>query len=196
MNFIHFIDKLNLNSVINNGIIVNDCYRGKGILIYPYKTIKFRTHDFEKELINKERENNLLSIYEKWEIVGALKLRQDSKDVIGIKIKLPNSYWPIKVFINIHNHIIAKFTELLDKAKLDGIEYLSNSTLSETRNKIQSSKYILEGVFLVKSNADLLELINLFERAGGGIWGAHSFDCMIEANIQPELIIESHEYVK
>ncbi len=143
-----------------------------------------------------QRRFDELSNDERWEAIGALGLRQNKKEVVGIKIKLPNSYWPIKVFIDIQNEIARKFGDLLDKYESDGIEYGTGSTLSEVVNEIESSRYVLEGAFLVKSKIDLVELMNRFEEAGGGIWDAHSFDCMVESNITPELILKSKEFKK
>ncbi len=82
MDFIHFIDKSNLDSVLKNGFKTNDSYRGKGILIYPNREIFFKTYSTDVELLEDERISNRLSNDEKWEKIGALGLRQNKKNRI------------------------------------------------------------------------------------------------------------------
>ncbi len=187
MNFIHFIDKSKLDSAIKNGIKVNECYRGKGILIYPDKEIRFKTHSTEPELLEDEAHSNKLSNKEKWERIGALALRDRGRTVQAIKFQLSDSHWPMKVFIDLQSPIVKKFAELLNENK--AIQYVSDHSLFEVINNIQSEQYVLEGVFAVKSQIDLTTLVNIFIEADGGIWGAHSFDCMIESDIKPNLIL-------
>ena len=62
MKFILFTDKKKLDSILENGIQVNDCYRGKGILVYPEIDIQFRAPNSESEFINEEKEVNKISI--------------------------------------------------------------------------------------------------------------------------------------
>lgn len=199
MKFIHFIDKAILSSVLKNGIKVNDCYRGKGILIYPDKKIKFKVNRTEKEYLEEEKYVNKLSINEKWKFIGALELQQGDKEVVGLKIKLTDKHYPMKVFVDINEKVAEKFSQLLDEDKSNSIKYNSTATFSEVIKKIKSRKYssnetyVLEGAFIVKSQTALIKLINYFEEAGGGIWEAHSLDCMIELDIEPELILETKE---
>lgn len=194
MNFIHFIDKSRLDSVLKNGIIVNDCYRGNGILIYPENEINFRNYSSEQEMIESEKQSNMLALNEKWERIGALGLRQNKKEVIGIKVQSSNSYWPIEVFIDIKHEIASEFGKLLDEKAVGGIKYSTGDTLSDVIKRIESPRFVLEGSFIVEAENDLKELMEIFQNAGGGIWRAHSFDCMIKTNISPESILEIIEY--
>ncbi|MGH1383528.1 hypothetical protein [Kordia sp.] len=190
MDFIHFIDKSKLNLVLKNGIKVTDCYRGKGILIYPNKEISFKTYSSEPELIKDEKLSNKLSIDKKWEKIGALGLRQNGKTVYGIKVEVPNSCWPLKVFINIQHQIAKEFGKLLDEIDASGIKYLTGETLTEVINRIKSPQFTLEGLFIINSENDLKEFIEIFQKAGGGIWSAHSFDCMIQSDISAKSVKE------
>ena len=187
MNFIHFINKSKLDSVLKNGIKVNDCYHGKGILIYPDKEVSFKTFSFDAEMLDDEKQSNKLTMDKKWEKIGALDLKQNGKTVYGIKIQLSELHWPIRVFIDIQHQIAKKFAKSLGANK--GIQYDSHYSLSEVINNIQSERYILEGSFIVKSEIDLTKLIDYLIESGGGIWGANSFDCMIESDIEPNLIL-------
>lgn len=194
MDFIHFIDKSQLDSVLKNGIKTDDCYRGKGILVYPNGQILFKVNSTDAELIEDEKISNKLSNDEKWEGIGALGLRQNDKEVLGIRIQIPDSCWPMKVFIDIQHDIAAEFGKLLDEKDVDGIQYSTGNTLTEVISQIESSRFVLEGSFIVKEEKDLKELMEIFQNAGGGIWGAHSFDCMIETQLYPNTILEVIEF--
>ena len=183
MNFIHYIDKAKLNSVLKNGIKVNDCYHGKGILIYPNKEIPFETDSLDVDLVEDEKLSNSLSIHEKWEKIGALGLRQNGKTVCAVNIDLPSSCWPLKVFIDINHQIAKELGKLLDAPDLSNIKLISEDTLTEIVTSIESPRYILKGSFIINSEINLIKLMETFQKAGGGIWGAHSFDCMTESDI-------------
>lgn len=195
MDFIHFIDKSKLDSVLKNGIKINDSYRGKGILIYPNREISFKTYSTEVELVEDEKLSNRLSTDKKWENIGALGLRQNGKTVCGIKAELADSCWPLKVFIDIQDKIAKKFGELLDEIDLAGIKYSTgDTTLTQVVNRVDSYRFVLEGSFIVNSENNLKELIEIFQKAGGGIWGAHSFDCLTESDIPAKSLKEIIEF--
>lgn len=195
MDFIHFLNKSKLDLVIKNGIKRDNCYRGNGILIYPNSNIPFKSFSKDVELIEDEKLANKLSNDKKWEKIGALGFRQERETVYGIKLKLTNSYYPLKVFIDIQSEIAREFGKLLDHVKFSGIKFSDgNTTLTKFINKISSSRFTFEAMFIVNSENDLKKLIELFKRAGGGIWGAHSFDCMIELDIPTDFFKEIIEF--
>lgn len=109
-------------------------------------------------------------------------------------VELRNEHWPIIVFIDIHHQIANKFGEFLNESSLPGIQYASGNTLSEVVNSIKSPRFVLEGAFTVSSEKDLMELMEIFQKAGGGIWGAHSFDCMIHSGIAADSIVKVIEF--
>lgn len=195
MNFIHFINKTELENIKQHGISINDCYYGKGILVYPDKEINFKTFSIDVDLLEDEKAANLLLTHEKWERIGALGIRQNNGVVCGVKINLNNSHWPMKVFIDVESIILKEFQKLLYNT--NGINYGDKDKLQDfVINTDYSSKFMLEMKFEVEKESDLKKLIDLFIKAGGGIWGAHSFDCMIKHNISPNLIVDIIEYEK
>jgi len=187
MNFIHFIDSSTLDLVRAKGILVNECYRGKGILVYPDRDINFKTFSSEAEQLLNEEKLNELSNDQKWEIIGSLGLKQNGKIVLPVKVRLSDFHWPIKVFIDIHDQVAERFAELLKGNK--GIRYDSIYSLSQVINNIKSKNFMIEGKFTVASEVDLTNLVSYFLQSNGGIWGAHSLDCMIESDIQPNFIL-------
>ncbi len=187
MNFIHFIDQSKLDSIKKNGLKVGDCYRGKGILVYPDKEIQFKTFSSDADLVEDEKQGNKLSNNKKWEKIGTLGLIQNNKTIRSVKVKLTKSHWPIKVFIDIQHNIAIEFAELLNKHKEIKTPY--ERDFAEIINEMKYEKYVFEGTFIVENEIDLTILIECFLESGGGIWGAHSFDCMLEFDIPPDLIL-------
>ena len=196
MKFILFTDKKKLDSILENGIQVNDCYRGKGILVYPEIDIQFRAPNSESEFINEEKEVNKISIYEKWEAIGALGLKQNGKSICALKVELTDKHWPLKVFIDIRHQIAKEFGELLDKNELPGVKYSTGDKLSEIIQTIESKRFVLESSFIVNTEKDLRQLIEIFQKSGGGVWGAHSLDCIVESDIPANSIDETINYKK
>ncbi len=117
------------------------------------------------------------------------------KTVYGIKAELADSFWPLKVFIDIQDQIANEFGELLDEVNSSGIKYsIGDINLAQVVNRIESTQFVLEGAFIVNSENDLKELLEIFQKAGGGIWGAHSFDCMIESDIPAKSLKKIREF--
>ncbi len=196
MRFIHFIDKLTTDFILKNGIKVDNCYRGKGILIYPEIEIQFRARSTEKEYLKEEKRVNKLMNNEKWEAIATLGLRQNKKQVTGIITEIAEFNWPLKVFIDVDASIASKFGKMIDEENISGIKYGAEKSISEVIKGIESPRFVLEALFIVDSPSDLVKLIEMFSKSGGGIWGAHSFDCMIENDINPEFIIETKDFKK
>ena len=192
MQYIHFTNKGYLGSILKKGILPKENDHGFGILCYPLMKVPFRSPVVEDESLDEflaaaDRWNNTLSIEQSWELVGASGLRQHKKTVVGVIFEMDLHHWPLKIHIDIRHFLAEKFAYNLHKHQNEGITYgTSGSSLLEVIQRIKSKRYVLEGKFKVDTEKNLLELIKMFKNAGGGLYGAHSFDCMISKPIKKE----------
>lgn len=198
MKFIYFIDSALKKNVLTEGIFPRPNYRkineeSTGIFCYPLIKIPFKApvteddyDDPDDYLGFKEEErilNESLTIEEAWEVVGASRARKGKKkvkQVAGVIFELETSHWPITVFINIRHSIAREFAQVLFDNPNKNIVYRGyKNSLLETVERIESRKYVIASApFTVTTENDLLDLINKFQIAGGGIWKEDSFECM------------------
>lgn len=194
MIFTHFTDSRNVKSIRKQGIKPHENYHGFGILLYPDINLDFRFLTSDVEVMNEEKFLNELDMDRKWEVNGALGLRQEGKNVTAIKLKSCEAFWPMKVFIDLPNGIAIEFQKNLDGIQSDDIQYLGTQSLAMTIANIKYERYVLESKFRVNTEEGLKEIIDCFIRAEGGLRGAHSFDCMIETDIESGIIEQFIEY--
>jgi len=190
MYFFHFIDKTKLESILETGILPEDSYRGKGILLYPDIDIKFRCKGTDPHLLKEELELNQMAHFDKWKLIATLGLKQKNKIIAAVKIQLDKTNWPLNVFIDIHSEIAKDFAQLYDRSNLNAVKLEAGETYSNFIESIESPRFVLEENFTVHSKEELNTLIFLFQKAGGGIWGAHSFDCLTNKRIDSKHILE------
>jgi len=208
MKFIHFIDAALKNKILNEGISLRPNHRkinkeSTGIFCYPLIEIPFKAPVIEDDYDNndiylalkKEEQilNESLTIEEAWEVVGASRARRSNKKVkkvLGLIFELEFRHWPITVFINVQHFIANKFAQLLFDNPNKNIVYGGyKGSLLETVKKIEFKKYVIASAsFTVNTEVDLIDLINKFQLAGGGIWKEDSFECMLIDEISNEQI--------
>ncbi|WP_026705031.1 hypothetical protein [Flavobacterium soli] len=188
MEFIHFVETQEVTNILNNGIKATDNYRGLGILIYPYLKIPFRAPTVD--YLSEEIEVNKKSIEECWAIIASAKLRQEKKKITALIFQCELKNWPIEVFIDIDSEIATDFAKAFELIEDDLVSYYNSKNLSEVLKSIEFSNFVLESRFKVYSELGLKLLIDSFTSVNGGIWKAHSFDCMTLNCIDPKSIIK------
>ncbi|TAE74791.1 MAG: hypothetical protein EAZ85_04015 [Bacteroidetes bacterium] len=217
MKFIYFSDASLKEKILHEGIFLRYNQRkineeSTGIFCYPMIKIPFKSpvieddcYDADNYLLFKEEEkilNESLTIQEAWKVVDCSRVKKDNKKVkkiIGVIFELESKHWPITVFIDIRYFIADKFAHILSDNPNKNIFFLGyKNSLLETIKKIKSKKYVIANApFVVKAESDLIDLINKFQQAGGGIWKEDSFECMLTTEIlsnQIQEIIELEIY--
>ena len=215
MKFIHFIDEKLEEKVLKEGILLSPNQReinehSTGIFCYPLIKTSFKIpvkkddydHDDIQGYLDFKKEEKLLneslSIEEAWEVVDGLRVKKRDENVQRIKgiiFELEAEHWPITVFINIRHFIANEFAQILHENPNSGIEFLGykNSLLALIK-RIESEKYVIASApFKVSTESDLLDLINKFQNAGGGIWKGDSFECMLITKVASGLIEKTVE---
>jgi len=207
--FIYFIDAALKKKILAEGIFPRPNFRkinedSTGIFCYPLIKIPFKApvtkddyDDINDYLAFKKEErvlNESLTIEEAWEVVGASRVRKDNKNVkkvAGVILELEPNHWPITVFINIQHSIASKFAQILFDNYNNNIVYRGyKNSLLEAVKKIEPRKYVMASApFTITTENALMDLINKFQVAGGGIWKEDSFECMIMKEISNKQIL-------
>lgn len=187
MEFIHFIDKSASNNIKSEGIKTQNNYHVYGILIYPLVKIDFKAPNSDYILEEKSINSNL-SVEERWEIIGALGLRQKNKKVYGAIFNLSSKFWPITVHIDLDSSISKKFAKEFNTLNSNLVIYDFEKNLFEVVDSFTDDNYVLETKFKVMSEIGLKSLLECFTKSGGGIWGALSIYCLITKNIEERTI--------
>lgn len=210
MKFIYFADAALKEKILGEGIFLRANQRkineeSTGIFCYPMIKVSFKApvvkddyEDIDEYLLFEKEEqilNESLTIEEAWEVVGASRVKKDNKKAkktIGIIFELEERHWPITVFINIYHFIANEFARILaDNTNGDIIYEGYNNSLLETIKRIEYKRYVIANApFTVMSEVALIDLINKFQQAGGGIWKEDSFECKTVKEISNNQIQE------
>lgn len=187
MEFIHFLNKSSSNSIKSDGIKTKNNYQGYGILIYPLIKIDFKAPNPDYILEEKNINSNL-SIEERWEVIGALDIRQKKRKVYGAIFNLSSEFWPITVHIDLDSSISKRFAKEFNTLNKNLVICDFEKNLFEVVNSPKFDNYVLETKFKVMSEIGLKSLLECFTKSGGGIWGALSIYCLINKNIEERTI--------
>lgn len=187
MEFIHFVNKLTLDSIKNKGLRTKSHYQGFGIFIYPLIKIDFIAPN-EEFFVEEKEINSTLSVEESWEGIGASHIRQANEKVFGVVFNLSSEFWPLEINIDVRSQVSKKFASNFDKLKTDEVFYQSKLNLTEVVENISAKKYTLEAKFNVISESGLRSLIECYKKFDGGIWSAMSVYCLITKNIEAKMI--------
>ncbi len=181
MKFIYFEEWNLKEKILAEGIHLRPNHRkineeSLGIFCYPMLKSPFKVpvaeDHYDYLAFKKEEEilNELFTIEESWEVVGASRVRKGNKNVLGVIFEMELKHWPITVFINIHSFLANEFGQILcDSPNVDIFYYGQNkNSFLEFIKIIELKNYLLQSVpFTVNTEDALLDLINILEEEFG-----------------------------
>ena len=196
MKFIHFIDRETLLLVNSEGLRPYEGYQGHhGIELYPDRPILFMESGEDKEYDAWVRYfNQKTTKEEKWFRLGGLRLLQNEKEALGLRVELTEDYFPLKIFLDVRHQFSHQFADRLNEANRPGILFNGKyNDLKKLLLEMKIERYVMDASFMLDTPEDLEFFMDLVDEIGAASAGAYSLRCLTPKYIPASAITGTFE---